>query len=124
MKRTEVSFAELQKGDTVVRLSRNGQTPSIVSEVFTLSSGEKAFRVEGHADRGVHYKEAKFVLAYREGDPPKSQLELLIEKVNEDISWHAAQMERIGNSEDPSYNFHLGWVDSMSSIRLRLGKML
>lgn len=124
MKRTEVSFAELQIGDTVVRITRTGQTPSVVSEVFTLKSGEKAFRVEGHDNPGVYYKEAKFVLAYRESDPPKTELQILLEKVNADIAWHYAQMERIDDIENATYNFHLGWVDSMTSMRLSIGKML
>ena len=69
MKRIEVSFAELQKGDTVVRRTRTGQAPSVVSEVFTLKTGEKAFRTEDcDINVGVYYKEAKFVMAYREGE--------------------------------------------------------
>lgn len=123
MNRIEISFADLAKGDTVVRLSRSGQTPSVVEEVFTLKSGDKAFRTVGNDNPGVYYTKQKFVFAYREATPPRTRLDLLIDKVKEDIKWHADQMERIGNSEDPSYAFHLGWVDSMSSVRIRLEKM-
>lgn len=54
----------------------------------------------------------------------KEEIEILLEKVQADIKWHVSQMERIANNEDPTYNFHLGWVDSQCSVRLRLEQIL
>lgn len=84
MKRIEVSFAELQKGDTVVRRTRAGQAPSVVSEVFTLKTGEKAFRTEDcDINVGIYYKEAKFITAYREGEEEKLDRGTITDKLAE-----------------------------------------
>jgi hypothetical protein len=49
----------------------------------------------------------------------KEDLIQIIEKVREDISYHAQMVEHYPE-DSMDWNFHLGWVDALTSYRWKL----
>jgi len=51
-----------------------------------------------------------------------SPLKDILKKIHEDISYHS-DMVKFYPEESPDWNFHLGWVDALTSYRWKLEEL-
>lgn len=53
----------------------------------------------------------------------KYTLSEILTKIEEDIVYHHNQL-KLNREDSPDWNFHLGWVDALTSYRYKLQNIL